>query len=268
VVDLHVHALPEVDDGPRSVDESLELLRSAHAEGIRVVAATPHLRQDFPGVRVAQIAEHCRALTELLDTSGVALRLVPGAEVDYEWARDASTHELGLASFDQRGSDLLLETPYGPITPAFEDVLFRLAAKGFRVTLAHPERSPTFQAEPLRLEAMVGRGALVQLTAGTLLGNPRRSASVRLAFVLLERGLAHVIASDAHGAATDRSGSLSQAVTVATSHVGDRAEWMVTDAPAAILAGESLPSAPALRGRPGRRLARRVRAVLPPRRKS
>jgi len=261
VIDLHVHALPAIDDGPATVEGSLELLRTARSEGTEVVAATPHLRRDFPGVRVSEIAERCGAL----ESNGVAVRLVPGAEVDYEWARDASAEELRLASFGQGGRDLLLETPYGAITPAFEDVLFQLATKGFRVMLAHPERNATFQAAPERLEAIVGRGALVQLTARTLLGNPRRSASARLARTLLERGLAHVISSDAHSAAPERGPGLSRAVAMATSVVGHRAEWMVSEAPAAILAGEPLPAAPSLPGRSGGRVARGLRRLLVPR---
>lgn len=266
VIDLHVHALPAIDDGPSTVDGSLELLRAAHAEGTEVVAATPHLRQDFPRVRASEIAQRCRALEEVLDSHGAGVRLVPGAEVDYEWARDASAEELCLASFGQAGRDILLETPYGAITPAFEDVLFQLATKGFRLTLAHPERNATFQAAPERLAAIVGRGALVQLTASTLLGNPRRSGSARLARTLLERGLAHVISSDAHSTAAGRAPGLSRAVGLATSIVGARAEWMVKDAPAAILAGEQLPIPPPIRERSGRRLARGLPGLLAPRR--
>lgn len=256
MIDLHSHVLPGIDDGPLTTDESIALARACADDGTRTLVATPHLRHDFPAVRVEEIADRCRVLEEHLAGGEGSLEIVPAAEIDYEWAQTATREELTLASYGQRGTDVLLETPYAPITVAFEGVLFRLARLGFRVVLAHPERNPTFQMDPSRLQALVRRGALVQLTAGSLTERGRRRPSARLAGRLVERGLAHVIASDAHTAASWRQPDLSRGVAAAERIAPGLGEWMVTEAAAAILAGESLPAAPSGRRRRSLRLGR------------
>jgi protein-tyrosine phosphatase len=118
--------------------------------------------------------------------------------VDVVWAQSVSDEELRLVSYGQRGLDVLIETPYGPLPTTFETLLFQLQARGYRLLLAHPERNPTFRANHRRLDTLVERGILLQVTAGELTEESRRSASRRLALRLVERGFAHVIASDSH----------------------------------------------------------------------
>ena len=243
MIDLHSHVLPGIDDGPADLDESLAFARDAAADGTRTLAATPHLRHDHPNVRPEELAGRCERLNERLPEE-LELTVVPAAEVDLLWAQRASPEALRLASYRQRGTDLLLETPYGPLSGSFESLLFRVAVQGFRILLAHPERSPSFQADPSRLTELVRRGVLVQVTAQSLASRNRRSRSRRLALALIEEGMGHVIASDAHRGGAERP-PLSAGVRAAAEVAPARAEWMVTDAPAAILAGEPLPDAPA-----------------------
>ena len=254
-IDLHSHVLPGLDDGPPDMEGSVALARAAAAAGTRVLAATPHLRSDHPEVQPELIWERTGQLKASLAKAGVELEIVPGAELDLKQAVLSTPELIAGASYGQRGNDVLLETPYGPLPTEFEELVFRhLMLPGFRVTLAHPERSPTFQRAPERLRALVERGVLVQVTAPALV--PRRdSQASRLAVALIEQRLAHVLASDAHSAGPMRPPRLDAAVLEAERVAPTRARWMVTDAPAAILAGEPLPPMPA--ERPPRRLFRR-----------
>ena len=240
MIDLHCHILPGIDDGPANEHDSLELGRALVAGGCQIVAATPHLRDDHPGVRVEELAERCEALNEALAAASIALLVVPAAEVDVLWARGASDEQLGLATYGQHGMDLLLETPYGPLPDAFEDVVRGLRARGLRILLGHPERNPTFQRDPARLARLVRDGVLVQVTAQSLIDEGRRSASRELAVALVEQDLAHVIASDAHSAVRFRPPNLAEGVRAAARIAPDRAAWMAVDAPLAILAGKAL----------------------------
>ena len=105
-------------------------------------------------------------------------------------------------------------------------------AKGFRVLLAHPERSPSFLQDPSALRALVERGAYAQLTAGSLSGV--FGAAVRRASrSFLEQGLIHVVASDAHTAHGGRSPALRTLVA------GTLAEWRQDDALATWLCSEA-----------------------------
>lgn len=145
MVDIHCHILPGIDDGPPDTEGSIALARALSA-GAFAVTATPHLRSDHPRVIVGELAGRCESLNETLSRHDVKLVVVPAAEVDLLWAQIASTESLVRASYGQRGTDLLVETPYGPLPPNFKGLLSQLVSEGFRILLAHPERNPTFSA--------------------------------------------------------------------------------------------------------------------------
>jgi protein-tyrosine phosphatase len=243
VIDLHSHVLPGIDDGAHDIEESLAIVRAAAYEGTTALAATPHLRPDYPSVHVDDLAGAVAQINERVPAD-VGLRVIPAAEVDLLWAQAATDDELRLASFDQRGTDLLVETPYGPLPDHFEELLFRIAERGFRILLAHPERSVAFQRDPARLAKLVERGILIQITLPSLVSASGKSRSRALALDLIREGLAHNIASDAHTPGPVRPPRLAAGVAAASRVAPARAEWMVTDAPAAILAGEPLPAPP------------------------
>jgi protein-tyrosine phosphatase len=253
MIDLHCHILPGIDDGPADMAGSLELARALVDDGVETVAATPHFRYDHPLVRAGDVAERCADLQTEIDMAGIPLRVVPAAEVDLNAAFAASDEDLQAISYGQEGHTVLLETPYTPITRNFEDLLFRaISLRGMRVLLAHPERNPTLLEEPSRLDALVQRGVLIQITGQALLNPKRKSRSRRLAEYLVERGLAHVIASDAHSAAGTRRPSMTEAKRAASRLSPERAEWLVEHGPAAILSGHPIPPPPSS----GRREAR------------
>ena len=240
LVDIHCHILPGIDDGVGDVDGALELARTAAAGGVSVIAATPHVRPDHPQVRPSVLRDRCAALAESLAGAGIAVEIVAGGEVDLAWSRAASEEELALVSYGQRGEDVLAETPYGPLDRSFERDLLALRERGYRVLLAHPERSADLRADRERLERLVHEGVLVQLTARALVGGGEAHDFAR---ELLAEGLAHVLASDAHGAAGPAPADLAAGVAAAREIAGARARWMAADAPAAILAGRPLPPA-------------------------
>jgi len=256
MIDLHTHVLPGIDDGPADLDGSLELLAAAVEEGVVTLAATPHVRPDHPDVIPEELGPRTAELAAAASQAGVNIELVSGGEVDLNWAQQADDDALRAASFGGRGHDLLVETPYGELPERFEDLLFKLSVRGFRILLAHPERSRTFQRTPKRLGPIVDGGVLLQVTALSLSSTKRRSRSRKLARELVREGLAHVIASDAHGGHIPRTG-LRAGVEAAAELAPRRAEWMVTDAPAAILGGHPLPPAPRDSG-PSRGLRKRL----------
>ncbi len=258
MIDLHSHVLPEIDDGPADMDGSVALAAAAAKDGTLTLAATPHLRNDFPDVRPEELAERCEALADRLRAASVPIDIVSGAEVDLRWSRTASDEALRLASFGQRGRDLLVESPYEALGPDFEDMLSSLSERGYRILLAHPERNLTFQTQPRRLEQLVERGILLQVTTHAVASEDRQSRSRWLAQGLVEHGMAHVIASDAHSPGEWRPPALSAAVAAARRLAPLRADWMVTDAPAAVLEGVPLPAPPSAR-REARRGAGRGR---------
>lgn len=247
---MHAHVLPGIDDGPEELEGSVAMVQAARLAGVEVIVATPHVREDHPGVRPDELAGRVAELRDELRARAIEVSVVSGGEVAVTTAIEMSDAELDLVTLGGNGRDLLIEAPYSPLTPMFDAVLHDLRARGFRLTLAHPERSPTLQEEPGRLAALLDLGVFTQVTGGSL-ARPRRSRARRLALRMLARRWCHVLASDSHGIELQRP-NLREALSLAER---DRAappaelRWMVSDAPEAILAGKELPARPTARPR-------------------
>jgi protein-tyrosine phosphatase len=245
VIDLHSHILPGVDDGPATMEGSLELARAAVAAGTRTILATPHINDDA-GIEPARIAAGLEALRAALADAGIPLEVLPGGEIAI-WRLidldDATLRALALGG----GPYLLVESPFSPVVGDFEPMVLDLHARGHRVLLAHPERCPAFQRNPGRLERLVEAGALVQVTAGSMSGG-FGSTVRRFTASLLREGLAHVVASDAHDH-VKRPPGLRAGFPVLERDVpgiGQQAEWLTQLVPRAVLDGSPVPPRPPL----------------------
>jgi protein-tyrosine phosphatase len=258
LVDIHAHVIPGVDDGPRSMEETLELARTAAAAGTATIAATPHLRSDFPNVHVEEIAVRTAQAGQAIADAGIPLHVVSGAETSLIWALEADDEAFRQATYGGLGKDMLVETPSD--VSMLESLLYRVRLRGVRVTLAHPERSLAFQRTPERLSDLVGQGVLLQVNADSLLSRHRKQER-RLAERLCRDGLASVLASDGHRGPGRRSVAvLAGGVEALTQLVGEeRARWMASDVPGAIVAGAPRPREPALGGSRRRWLGRIAR---------
>lgn len=243
MIDLHSHILPGLDDGVRNLEEAVELARAAAAEGVTAIAATPHVRDDYP-TTAAHMEAAVAAVREALAGAGVAIDVLTGGELAVEAAERLEAAELRRFAL-AGGSYLLVETPYYGWTFAFEAIVNSLAELGLRSVIAHPERNAMVQERPERLRPLLDAGALVQVTAASLDGRLGRSAA-RCARRLIDGQLAHLIASDAHAPAV-RGGTLAAAVEA----VGDPrlAAWLTREVPAAVVAGEPPPARPVSRRR-------------------
>jgi protein-tyrosine phosphatase len=236
VIDLHTHVLPAIDDGVETEDEALEFARVAAADGVRVIVATPHCRDGFYLNDRARVLDEVARLRERLARENVPVTLEPGAEVHLcpdlvQRIGDGRAPTLG-----DNGRTLLLELSLSQYPVELENLVFQLRLAGIDVVFAHPERIRFFQDDVARYAAVVHAGAYGQITTGSILGQFGRTARA-FSTELLRKGLVHVLASDAHNV-RGRPPVLSTAVAAVAALVGEcRAEAMVQQIPAALLAG-------------------------------
>ncbi|MFY9579651.1 MAG: CpsB/CapC family capsule biosynthesis tyrosine phosphatase [Gaiellaceae bacterium] len=245
MIDLHSHILPGLDDGARDLDEALGIARAAVADGIRVIAATPHVRDDYP-TTPEQMADGVAELRAAFAREGIQLELLPGGELALD-ELDRSLDELRRFGLGGNPEYLLVETPYVDWPLSVGDTVFRLASNGITPVIGHPERNRAVQEDPERLAQLVRAGALVQLTAASLdgrLGSTTRACAERL----LDADLVHLVGSDAHGPGVRAVG-----LSAAAAAVGDDglAGWLTEEVPAAIVAGDELPERPRRQRRSG-----------------
>jgi protein-tyrosine phosphatase len=249
VIDLHSHILPGLDDGPQRDRDSVEMARLAAADGISVVACTPHRGYSYQTTS-ATVAAGIAALQPQIDAAGIPLRLVSGLEIAIDRALQMDEDELRAATLGGNGRWLLIEMPFQGWPLELPNLLTALELRGFSAVIAHPERAQSVQAMPDRMRDIVGRGALLQLTAQSLTGEngPR---PLRCAEHLLHVGFAHIIASDMHSP-TWRPPGITEGLTAAALmfHAKpDDLRWMVEDIPQAVLDGRDV-KAPRLPGAP------------------
>jgi protein-tyrosine phosphatase len=238
VIDLHSHILPDLDDGARTLADSLDMARAFVADGVRSVAATPHVRDDYP-TTVAQMEDAVGSLRYELARAGIELEVLPGAEIALEHLDLLALDELRRFGLGGNPSVLLVEFPYVGWPLRLPRDVRRLLAEGITPVIAHPERSEDVARDPERLEAVVRAGALVQVTAASLDGRLGRRVR-KTALTLLELELAHLVASDAHHPAIRAAGMAAAAEAVDD----DLARWLTVDVPGAIVGGKALPARP------------------------
>lgn len=237
MVELHAHLLPGVDDGPSSMDEAIELGRAFVKDGVRGVVATPHV---FPGRFDNQRRGIESAVAELaaeFDRLGLPLRVRAGGEVRVsEQIPDMLARgELPYVGEWDGRPVLLLEMPDQQVPVGMERLLAWLAQRGIQALIAHPERNRAIRQEPVRAQALVDSGALLQVTAAAVLGEfgPHVEQSVRY---LLERDWVAMVASDAHGLVR-RAPRLSAARRWLAEHYSEEKATLLTETVPARVAG-------------------------------
>ena len=197
LIDLHCHLLHRMDDGPPSLDESLEMARQFIKCGYHCVAATPHM---VPGTTLMPstllIKKRVANLNNTLRAECPNFHIVPGMEIALDPQIPDLLDENRLLPIGT-SSYLLIESPFQQLPAGWEHILFSIMAKGYSILLAHPERCHQLMSTPKMIDRLVESGIYLQVNWGSLFGQYGRSVS-RAASHLAKIGYIHCIASDSH----------------------------------------------------------------------
>jgi len=233
MIDTHCHLLPDLDDGPATEAEALELARTIARDGATFVLCTPHYSKRHPTAHDRALAR-ANALASSLRDSGIALEVGVAAEVSPGHAVSAPLAELSARSI--AGRFLLVEVQPDCPVGFFAAVEHRLAGAGLVPIFAHPERCRAVQRHPSILAPERRNGSLVQVVAPSLIGGFGRVIA-GAAWRLLEAGGVDLVASDAHGLEKRRS-HLREAADLITRRLGEKVSRALTDRnPALVLEG-------------------------------
>ena len=232
--DLHAHILPEIDDGAKNPEDTVEMARIAAKDGTKVMLATPHRKDVTERSSVSYVKEILDDMNQRIQEENIGLSLVLGMEnhLDLDLPDEVSR---GRALPMNETRYILVEAPFFGRPNYMEDVLFQLQIMGLVPVLAHPERIEAFQKDPRFLSNLIGRGMLSQITSGSIVGHFGRRVR-RISNEFLRRGMVHVIASDTHFPKGPRSPILCPGIEAAANIIGvEKAQQMVQVTPKAIL---------------------------------
>ena len=236
MIDIHCHLLPGIDDGPKTLVESLELARAAVDNGIHRAVTTPHLHPGRYENTRSTIAQPLRELRAALQEEQINLEISAAAEVRLspEILRLIEKDEVPFLGKMDGYWIMLLEFPHSHIPLGAVNLVQRLLAKKIRPIIAHPERNKDVIRDLDKIKPFIDMGCLLQLTASSVIGRFGEAAELR-ARELLERGVTFILATDAHNL-KGRRPFLREGVIAAAEIVGGKAAHaMVYKNPLAIV---------------------------------
>jgi protein-tyrosine phosphatase len=234
--------LPGVDDGASDVAMSLDMAKASLAQGVSIVACTPHILPGLYHNSGPAIRQATAKLQKLLNAQRIPLQLVAGADVHVcpDFIAGLRSGRL-LTIGDSRY--VLVEPPHHTAPPHLEDFFFKLLVEGYVPILTHPERLSWVPPRYETIKRLVGAGVWMQVTAGSFSGAFGRSAQ-QWAERMLDDGCVHLIASDAHDAER-RPPDLAAAREVVAKRVGpEEARHLVLTRPLGVLKDQPPSSLP------------------------
>lgn len=239
MIDIHCHPLPAVDDGAKTFEIAVAMLKMAAADGITHLVATPHCNYKYefrPEVNRSKLAELQRAV-------GQTPQLMLGCDFHLSFDNIRKLTESSKDFTVNRTSYVLVEFGEHFLPDQMDRVFYEFECTGLTPILTHPERNPVFQRKPDLLPHWLERGCLCQVTAKSYTGG-FGSGPQKFAERWLKQGLIHFFASDAHDT-KHRPPVLSECREKLTEVGGaELAERLLVSNPRAVIEGKPLPPAP------------------------
>lgn len=197
MIDIHSHILYGVDDGPKDLTESLELARLAVKEGIKTIIATPHHHNGRYNNRKQDIIDKVQHLNEQLQIETIPLTVLPGQEPRIYGELLDDYKKGDILTLNDGQHFLFIELPSSHVPRYTEQLLYDIQLAGLTPIIVHPERNQEFMERPDLLYQLVKRGALTQITTGSLTGFFGKNIR-KFTTQIIDANLTHFMASDAH----------------------------------------------------------------------
>ena len=169
--EIHFHLLPGIDDGPATLQDSVELAAAAAADGTAAILTTPHIHPEHV-TDVSSLPERVREVAERLAREQIAVDVHCGGELDVGMVARLTQSDLEvIAAGPQDARWVLLEAPLSGLGQSFTAAADELRARGFGVVMAHPERSMADrEAGWAAIEHELAVGGVIQVNAWSLGG--------------------------------------------------------------------------------------------------
>jgi protein-tyrosine phosphatase len=195
VIDIHCHILPGIDDGAKTMEDSLLMAKKAFKEGIHTIIATPHFNSKYDN-RKPLILEKVEELNQALRQANIDVTILPGQEPRI-YGEILEDYENNIIQTLNGTPYVFIELPSNHVPRYTEQLLFDLQVKGLVPIIVHPERNMELIERPEKLYRLVEKGALTQVTASSLCGYFGKKIK-NFSIQLIEANLTHFLASDAH----------------------------------------------------------------------
>ncbi|MGL5346375.1 MAG: tyrosine-protein phosphatase [Peptostreptococcaceae bacterium] len=202
MIDIHCHILCGIDDGSKSLAESIEMARIAQNEGIKTIVNTSHYNPRFEFKKGNEILEELDRFNNVLKDNNIDLEVVVGNEVYCTTDIVQIIEEKEFFTINN-SRYLLLEFPHMGIPKNISDIIYEIKLRGYTVILAHIERYIDIQKNPNVIYDYINEGALIQVNASSIIGKNGKAAK-DVCDMLLDNNMVHVVGTDAHSSTRRR----------------------------------------------------------------
>ncbi|MFS0881679.1 tyrosine-protein phosphatase [Metabacillus niabensis] len=237
MIDIHSHILPGIDDGAQTVEDAINMAKLAVEEGITKIIATPHHQNGKYTNKKVDIIERVSKLNCTLQKENIPLEVLPGQETRIYGEIIEDLDKGDILSLNNTNY-LFIELPSGHIPRYTEQLLFDIQLKGFTPIIVHPERNSGVMENPEKLLDLVKKGALTQVTAGSITGYFGKKIK-KLSMQLIEANLTHFISSDAHNITT-RSFHIRESIIEVNKEFGNQAVYYFQENAELLINGQSI----------------------------
>jgi protein-tyrosine phosphatase len=196
MIDIHCHILSEVDDGPVSSNETLEMLKIAVENGIKKIIATPHYYSGVFNNNFDDVSIKVQCLNNEILEQNLSIEVLTGQEIFLD-NNVLKNHKAGLIKGLNNTKYMLLELPFDNCPHYTLDILYELRVMGIIPIIAHPERYLFIINNLSFINNFIDEGCLFQINSNSLTGELGKSAK-KTAYALLRHGIIDFIATDAH----------------------------------------------------------------------
>lgn len=198
-IDIHTHMLPNIDDGSKSIEMTLNMLRMSSETGTKKIVFTPHYfkYKKFPYTK-EELQAKFNEVKELVKENNIDLEVYLGQEVNmFSSIVDKLEQKEILTINDSKY--VLVEIPYKNAEPIklAEEVIYDLKVSGFVPIIAHPERYDDLLRNPHKLSEWVEQGCLLQVNRESIMEKKAKSV-YKFVHKLLKNQMVHFVASDSH----------------------------------------------------------------------
>jgi protein-tyrosine phosphatase len=197
MIDIHSHILPGIDDGAKTIQESIDMAKQAVSEGIHTIIATPHHMNGSYSNKKSDILPLVSSVNEVLKKEYIDLTILPGQECRI-YGEILEDYQKGdILPLNLSSQYLFIEFPSSSVPRYAERLLYDIQVEGLTPVIVHPERNAELIERPDKLYKLVKNGAVTQLTASSLTGYFGKNIQ-KFSQQMIQANLTHFIASDAH----------------------------------------------------------------------
>lgn len=204
MIDIHSHIIPGIDDGSKSMEMTLEMLKNAEKEGIKEIVATPHYLLEYGEATIEEVKNYVNEINVILENEKINVKVYSGQEIYFteKIIEDYIEGNIGTIN-DSRY--MLIELPMQRFDKNTFEYFYELQVRDIVPIIAHPERYKFFIENPSVINNFINEGYLFQVNAGSIEGKFGENVK-KTANIFLENNIYNFIGSDAHNNSSRNTG--------------------------------------------------------------